>query len=91
MRPNGFVAGGHEGIVALIICFEAAALRRIDEPLLQILCLFPANILICLRVSSFVVFLDILGKDVWELMSQPGWNYCTFPQQNEPFLDGETL
>jgi hypothetical protein len=64
MRPNGFVAGGHERIVALSGWFDAAAQGRIDVPLLQILCLFPASTLICPRVNSFVGFLDILGVHV---------------------------
>jgi hypothetical protein len=42
-------------------------------------------------VSSFVGFLDILGEDVWELWSQRSWNYRTFPEQNESFLDREVL
>jgi hypothetical protein len=46
MGSNGFVAGGHECIVALRGCFDVAAQGRIDEPLLQILCLFPAITLI---------------------------------------------
>jgi hypothetical protein len=32
MRSNGFVAGGHECIVALRGCFDAAAQGRMDEP-----------------------------------------------------------
>jgi hypothetical protein len=64
MRSNGFVAGGHACIVALRGCFDAAAQGPIDQPLLQILCLFLASTLICPRVISFVGFLDILGEDV---------------------------
>jgi hypothetical protein len=70
MRSNGFVAGGHECIVALRGCFNAVAQGRIDEPILQILCLFPASTLISPRLSSSVGFLDILGEDVWEVWSQ---------------------
>jgi hypothetical protein len=91
MRSNGFVAGGHECIVALRGCFDDAAQGRIDEALLQIICLFPASTLICPRVSSFVGFLDIHGEDVWELRSKRGWNYRTFPEHNESFLDREAL
>jgi hypothetical protein len=46
MRSNGFVAGGHEYIVVLRGCIDAAAQGRIDEQLLQILCLFLASKLI---------------------------------------------
>jgi hypothetical protein len=43
-------------------CFDAAAQGRIDEPILQILCHFPASKLIYPRVSSFVCILDIHGE-----------------------------
>jgi hypothetical protein len=69
MRSNNFVAGGHESIVALRGCFDAAAQGRIDETLLQILCLFPASTLICPGVSLNVGFLDIHGEEFWEVWS----------------------
>jgi hypothetical protein len=71
-RSIGFVGGGHECIVALRGCFDDARKGRIDGPLLQILCLFPASTLTWRRVSSFVGFLEILELDVWELWS-PVW------------------
>jgi hypothetical protein len=69
MRSNGFVAGGHECIAALKGCFDAVAQGRIGEPLSQIRCLFPASTFICSRLSSFFIFLDFLGEDLWELLS----------------------
>jgi hypothetical protein len=68
MCSNGVVAGGHKCIVALRGIFDANAQGRIDESLVQILCLFPASKLIYPRVSSFFGFLDIL-EDVWDLWS----------------------
>jgi hypothetical protein len=67
-------------------------LRKAEhEPLLQILCLFPASTLICPRVSSFIGFLDILVKAFGNFGTQHSWNYRTFPEQNESFLDREAL
>jgi hypothetical protein len=91
VRFNGFVAGGHECIVALRACFDAAAQGRIDEPLLQILCLFPTSTLICPRVSYFVGFCISFVKVVGSIDPQRGWNCCTFPEQNEFFLNREAL
>jgi hypothetical protein len=85
------VSGGHDCIVALRGCFDAAAQGRIDETLVQILCLFPASKLICPRVSSFVGFLDILGEEFGKFGPQRGWNSRTFPEHGETFLDREVL
>jgi hypothetical protein len=91
MRPNGFVDGGHECIDALRGCFDTAAEGRIDVPLLQILvCSRPVRL--CDRecvhsTDSWISLVKKFGK----FGPQRGWNYCTFPEQNESFLHREAL